>query len=118
MAVVNVREDRVRVFHPCHFDFIQRARGQLGVQLQKAQHVIFEAPRGIVRTGAGVNDEGPFIIHTGTSPDYATRRFKDHMLRFLKLHAQLTSGTLDEVEVARMEYTDPVFPHVDYRHWQ
>ncbi len=64
------------------------------------------------------SSDWPFIIHTGTSPDYAARRFKDHMLRFLKLHTQLTSGTLDEAEVARMESADPLFPHVDYRHWQ
>ena len=33
----------------------------------------------------------PFILRAGTSPDYARRRVKDHLLRFLTLHDQLTA---------------------------
>ena len=32
----------------------------------------------------------PFILRAGTSPDYARRRVKDHLLRFIALHDQLT----------------------------
>jgi predicted glycosyl hydrolase (DUF1957 family) len=32
----------------------------------------------------------PFILRAGTSPDYARRRVKDHLLRFIALHEQLT----------------------------
>ena len=33
----------------------------------------------------------PFILRTGTSPDYARKRVKDHLLRFIALHEQLTT---------------------------
>ncbi len=38
----------------------------------------------------------PFILRAGTSPDYARRRVKDHLLRFLALHEQLTETQVDE----------------------
>ena len=34
----------------------------------------------------------PFILRTGTSPDYARKRPKDHLLRFTALYDQLTKG--------------------------
>ena len=38
----------------------------------------------------------PFILRAGTSPDYARRRVKDHLLRFIALHDQLTATSVDE----------------------
>ncbi len=32
----------------------------------------------------------PFILRAKTSPEYARRRVKDHLLRFIALHEQLT----------------------------
>ena len=63
------------------------------------------------------SSDWPFILRTGTSPDYAKKRVKDHLLRFLALHQQLTEGKLDEVALKRIESVDNVFPNVDYRHW-
>jgi 1,4-alpha-glucan branching enzyme len=56
----------------------------------------------------------PFILRTGTSPAYATRRVKDHLLRFHALHEQLTSRLLDEPWLRGIEELDNLFPELDY----
>ena len=59
----------------------------------------------------------PFILRSGTSPHYAKRRVKDHLLRFIALHEQLTTTRIDEVWLEQIEAMDNVFPEVDYRYW-
>ena len=63
------------------------------------------------------SSDWPFILRTGTSPDYARRRVKDHLLRFIALHEQLTTTHLDERWLAQIEAMDNLFPDIDYRHW-
>jgi 1,4-alpha-glucan branching enzyme len=59
----------------------------------------------------------PFILRTGTSPDYARSRVKDHLLRFIALHEQLTSTRVDERWLREIEAKDNLFPDVDPRYW-
>jgi len=59
----------------------------------------------------------PFILRTGTSPEYAKKRVKDHLLRFIALHSQLTTTKVDEKWLKQIEATDNLFPEVDYRYW-
>lgn len=59
----------------------------------------------------------PFILRTGTSPDYARKRVKDHLLRFLALHEMLTTTRVDEPWLARIEWLDNLFPDVNHRYW-
>lgn len=59
----------------------------------------------------------PFILRTGTSPDYARRRVKDHLLRFIALHEQITTTRIDEKWLGRIEWLDNLFPDLDYRYW-
>ncbi|OJH38112.1 glycoside hydrolase family 57 protein [Cystobacter ferrugineus] len=56
-----------------------------------------------------------FIMKTGTMVDYAVRRTKEHVLRFLRLHEQLRAGRIDEEQLTRFESTSTVFPEIDYR---
>jgi 1,4-alpha-glucan branching enzyme len=42
---------------------------------------------------------------------------KDHLLRFISLHEQLTSTQIDAARLAEMEAVDNLFPDVDYRYW-
>jgi len=60
----------------------------------------------------------PFILHAGTSPDYARQRVTDHLCRFHRLHDQLSAGTIDETGLIELEAVDNVFPHLDWRHWR
>lgn len=59
----------------------------------------------------------PFILRTGTSPGYAEKRVKDHLLRFIALHSQLTTTQLDEKWLKQVESVDNLFPDVDWRYW-
>jgi 1,4-alpha-glucan branching enzyme len=63
------------------------------------------------------SSDWPFILRTGTSPDYARKRVKDHILRFIALHEQLTSTTIDENWLTRVEWMDNIFPDLNYRYW-
>jgi 1,4-alpha-glucan branching enzyme len=60
----------------------------------------------------------PFILRTGTSPDYARKRVKDHLLRFIALHDQLTNGKVDAEWLGQIEARDNLFPDVNYRYWE
>jgi 1,4-alpha-glucan branching enzyme len=60
----------------------------------------------------------PFILRTGTSPEYATRRVKDHLGRFLALFEPLDKGgAVDEAVLARIEAADNIFPELNYEYW-
>ncbi|MEI6395615.1 MAG: 1,4-alpha-glucan branching protein domain-containing protein [Verrucomicrobiota bacterium] len=59
----------------------------------------------------------PFILRSGTSPDYARKRVKDHLLRFTTLYDQLTATRVDEQWLGNIEGMDNIFPAVDYRYW-
>ena len=60
----------------------------------------------------------PFILHTGTSPDYARQRVTTLLLRFTKLHEQLMEGRVEEQWLGRVESTNNIFPEVDYGSWR
>jgi 1,4-alpha-glucan branching enzyme len=63
------------------------------------------------------SSDWPFILRTGTSPDYARKRVKDHLLRFISLHEQLTVTRMDEPWLARIEAMDNLFPDINYHYW-
>jgi 1,4-alpha-glucan branching enzyme len=60
----------------------------------------------------------PFILRAGTSPDYARRRVKEHLLRFIALHDQLTATGVDEKWLAEIESRDNLVPGVDWNYWK
>jgi len=59
----------------------------------------------------------PFILRTGTSPDYARKRVKEHLLRFTRIYEQLTAGQLDDDWLKQVEWRDNLFPDINYRYW-
>ena len=60
----------------------------------------------------------PFILRAKTSPEYARRRVKDHLLRFIALHEQLTATSVNEPWLAEVESRDNLFADVDWRYWR
>ncbi len=60
----------------------------------------------------------PFMLRTGTSPDYARQRVKDHLLRFIALHDQLTSTRVDERWLASIESRDNLFAGINLDYWK
>jgi 1,4-alpha-glucan branching enzyme len=57
----------------------------------------------------------PFIITNGTTEEYARRRFHDHVHRFHYLLNHLDRGDVDIARLEALEYTDAVFPGLDYQ---
>ena len=60
----------------------------------------------------------PFILRTGTSPEYARRRVTEHLQSFSRLYSDLSNGGLDETWLADLESRDNIFPDIDYSYWR
>jgi 1,4-alpha-glucan branching enzyme len=56
-----------------------------------------------------------FIMRTGTTVPYATKRTNDHITRFNRLYDSLVSGFVDEAFLSEVERRDNIFPNVNYR---
>jgi 1,4-alpha-glucan branching enzyme len=101
-----------------HLDIAQDRMTQLARTFPKASgltlRALKQAARELLLAQAS---DWPFILRTGTSPDYAKRRVTEHILRFLALHEQLTTTAIDERWLSEVESTDNIFPDVDYRYW-
>ncbi|TAM47421.1 MAG: DUF1957 domain-containing protein [Gammaproteobacteria bacterium] len=59
-----------------------------------------------------------FIMKTGTSVDYAVKRFKTHIHRFDRCAAMAESGGYDEGYLREITERDSLFPDMDYRIFQ
>jgi 1,4-alpha-glucan branching enzyme len=101
-----------------HLDIAQQRMAELVRRLPNAtgstQRALKQAARELL---LAQSSDWPFILRTGTSPDYARRRVKDHLLRFIALHEQLTQTQVDEAWLAQIEARDNVFPAVDPGYW-
>jgi 1,4-alpha-glucan branching enzyme len=86
--------------HPSPTPLHERALNQAARELMLAQ-----------------SSDWPFILRTGTNPDYARRRVKDHLLRFIALHEQLAVTRIDEDWLRDIEARDNLFPDANYRYW-
>jgi 1,4-alpha-glucan branching enzyme len=59
-----------------------------------------------------------FIMKTGTSADYAVRRFKTHIHRFYRLLDMAQRDAYDEHYLQQVGARDSLFPDMDYRIFQ
>ena len=55
-----------------------------------------------------------FIMKTGTFTDYAVKRTREHIRKFLALHEQLDSGNADTEMLEDIENKDNLFRNIDY----
>ncbi len=58
-----------------------------------------------------------FLMKTETAREYATRRTKDHIARFNRLHEQFLAGTVDENFLSECEARDNLFPRLNWRYY-
>jgi 1,4-alpha-glucan branching enzyme len=61
------------------------------------------------------SSDWPFIMKTGTTVPYATRRFNEHVICFNRLYDELKAGNLSQEWLSEIEARDNIFPHVGYR---
>jgi 1,4-alpha-glucan branching enzyme len=56
-----------------------------------------------------------FLIRSGTAREYATRRTREHLERFDRLHAELHAGRIDSEFLEICERRDNIFPRLNWR---
>ena len=101
-----------------HLDIAQARMTELARKHPPAtglrQRALQQAARELLLAQAS---DWPFILRTGTSPEYARRRVTEHLLRFTALYEQIESGRIDLEPLTGWEAKDNLFPGVDYRYW-
>jgi len=55
-----------------------------------------------------------FIMTTGTMVEYAEKRTKEHIYNFNTLYDQIKNNNIDEGFLSNLEYTNNIFPDIDY----
>ncbi len=58
-----------------------------------------------------------FLMKTGTAREYAEKRTRDHLLRFMKLYELATQERRDEALIAACEERDNLFPNLNWHYY-
>jgi 1,4-alpha-glucan branching enzyme len=58
-----------------------------------------------------------FLMKTGTAKDYATKRTRDHILRFTRLYDLVRGDILDEEFLTLCESRDNLFPNLNWKYY-
>jgi 1,4-alpha-glucan branching enzyme len=78
------------------------------------QRALMQAGRELLLAQAS---DWPFILRTGTSPDYARKRVKEHLARFSTLYEQTINSQVDIAWLTAIEHQDNIFPEINYEYW-
>lgn len=89
-----------RKFSKTRSKFISRVLAQMARELLLAQ-----------------SSDWAFLMKTGTASEYATRRTKEHILRFTRLYEMLMEDKKDESFLNACEGRDNLFPDIQWRHY-
>jgi 1,4-alpha-glucan branching enzyme len=84
--------------HPVADPLTRRALNQAARELMLAQ-----------------SSDWTFIMKTGTTVPYATRRINEHILQFTRLYDELNAARVTEPFLNDLESRNNLFPHLDYR---
>ena len=76
------------------------------------QRVLNQALRSLLLAQAS---DWPFILKSGTTVEYAKKRFTDHLARFNYLHDCIRKNRIDERYLTALEVMDDIFPEIDFR---
>lgn len=100
-------------FHECAYRLenlvLRYGKGNVSTLMQRA---LKQCARELL---LAQSSDWPFIINTGTSAEYATRRVKDHVARFRYLADSIENNSIDEEYLFALEQMDNIFPDVDYK---
>ncbi len=58
-----------------------------------------------------------FLMKTGTARNYASKRTRDHILRFTRLYDQVRGDDVDLAFLENCEWRDNLFPNLDWRYY-
>ena len=88
---------QVAYLYQTPYDLQKRALNQMARELLLAQ-----------------SSDWAFIMQTGTMPEYAEKRTKNHIHRFNKLYEMVMRSEIDPQWLDKIEYIDNIFPEIDY----
>lgn len=91
------RMEEIAKQHPNATGILRRALNQAARELLLAQ-----------------SSDWAFIMKTQTMVNYAVKRTKDHINRFIALYEMIKSGNIKENYLSDLEYRDNIFPNIDY----
>jgi len=80
-----------------------------------AQRALRQAGRELMLAQAS---DWPFILRTGTSPEYARKRVTEHLLRFTNLANQVSANALDSQYLGQIEAQDNLFAGLNPDYWR
>lgn len=60
------------------------------------------------------SSDWPFILKTGTMPEYASRRIHVHCNLFIELRSMLEKDNIQEIRLKEIEDEHPIFPEIDF----
>ncbi len=63
----------------------------------------------------GMSSDWAFLMTVGTAKSYSTKRFINHVHRFMGLYDQIMGNKIDENYLKDIELKDNIFPDIDYR---
>jgi 1,4-alpha-glucan branching enzyme len=92
--------EMARMYHETSSPRMDRALRQMARELLLAQ-----------------SSDWAFLMKTGTAKNYATKRTKDHVLRFTRLYDQVRGQDIDERFLENCEWRDNLFPKLDWRYY-
>ncbi len=76
------------------------------------QRVLNQAAREVLLSQAS---DWPFILKTGTTVQYATRRIKEHLFNFNRIYDGLCRNSVSTEWLTRLEKKNNLFRDIDYR---
>ncbi len=111
-----LNETNERIFP--HLQIAQERMTELARQYPNAsgltERALKQAGRELLLAQAS---DWPFILRTGTSPEYARRRITDHLLRFMALHGQLTATSINVPWLNKVQSLDNIFANCNSSDW-
>jgi 1,4-alpha-glucan branching enzyme len=101
-----------RHLHVAAERMVELARTQVGATDPLTVRALNQSARELM---LAESSDWSFIMSTGTTVPYATRRFNEHVVRFNRLYDSLRAGSVEEDFLAGIEAKDNIFPDIDYR---
>jgi 1,4-alpha-glucan branching enzyme len=101
------------LLHKAEAELEKLARDVQGLSLTPLQtRALNQAARSVLLAQAS---DWPFIMKSGTTIDYASKRITDYLARFNYLHDSFRKNRINERYLTALEIMDNIFPDIDFR---
>ena len=103
------------------YPHLQAAQERMSELTKIVQESDAEARRALRQAGRELllaqASDWPFILRTGTSPEYARKRVTEHLRRFATLADQISANAIDQQYLPALEAQDNLFTGLNSDYW-